>query len=237
MVQVTKKSEYKSVRKLQQMEQVQQRKKMRRLIWGTGIVIVALIIAALIFTPRQQTTFKYDQIPTLGKTDAPIKIVEFGDYKCPVCKDFSQQIETKLKKDYVDKGTVSFSFMNFTIISEDSMTAALAAQAVYHQNKDAFWNYYDAIYTNQGAETVAWATPDYLVELAKRENLPLDYDLLKKDIVNGTYESEVDAHNVKARQLNLTSTPSVFINGVPFKDIFNYDALKKAIEQAQKDLK
>ncbi|BBH20767.1 putative disulfide bond formation protein D [Paenibacillus baekrokdamisoli] len=238
MVQATKKSEYKSVRKLQQIQQEKQRKRMKKLIWGTGIVVVALIIVALIFAPKNDTTFNYDQIPTLGKADAPIKIVEFGDYKCPVCKDFREKIEQPLKKDFIDKGTASFSFMNFTIISEDSKTAALAGQSIYHQNKDEFWKFYDAIYTNQGSETVAWATPDYLVELAKREKLAVDYDKLKSDIVNGTYQSEVAAHYAKAQKLNLNSTPSIFINGVQFKgNILDYDAIKKAIEQAQKDLK
>lgn len=238
MAQATKKSEYKSLRKIQQMEQEKQRKRMQKLWWITGIAVVALIVVAVIFAPKPDAAaFNYDQLPTLGKADAPIKIVEFGDYKCPSCKIFSQQIEPQLKKDFIDNGMASLSFMNFTIIDPDSVTAALAGQAIFHQNKDAYWKFYDSIYKNQGQEHVTWATPDYLVNLAKQEKLDLDYDKLQKDIVDKTYQSEVDSHNSKARQLNVQSTPTLFINGVEFTDVFDYAALKKAIEQAQKDLK
>jgi protein-disulfide isomerase len=239
MAQATKKSEYKSLRKIQQIQQEKQRKRMQKLFWITGIVVVAAIIAAIILAPKPDAAaFNYDQLPTLGKADAPIKIVEFGDYKCTACKAFSQQIEPQLKKDFIDNGTASLSFMNFTIIDPDSVTAALAGQAIFHQNNDAYWKFYDSIYKNQGQEHVPWATPDYLVGLAKQEKLDLDFDKLNKDIVDKTYQSEVDSHNLKANQLRVQSTPTLFINGVEFTGAFNdYEALKKAIEQAQKDLK
>ncbi|MFC5648920.1 DsbA family protein [Paenibacillus solisilvae] len=238
MAQATKKSEYKSLRKIQQIQQEKQRKRMKQLFWITGIVVAALIIVAVIFAPKPGVvSFNYDELPTLGKTDAPIKIVEFGDYKCPSCKIFSQEIEPQLKKDYIDNGTVSLSFMNFTIIDPDSVTAALAAQSIYHQNNEAFWGFYDSIYKNQGQEHVTWATPEFLTNLAKQEKLDVDYDKLNSDITSAKYQSEVDSHNSKARQLNVQSTPTLFINGVMFEDVFDYEALKKAIEQAQKDLK
>ena len=210
---------------------------MQKIMWITGVGIVILIILALVLKPSSNddsndnaATFPYDQLPVVGSLDAPVKIVEFGDYKCPSCQTFSQQFKPQLMKDFVDKGLVSFYYMNYLVISPDgdSNTAALAAQSVYHQSNEEFWKYYHALYDNQKNEKTEWATPEYLVELARQEKLDIDYDLLAEDIANETYQDEVDEHIKLASSNNVRSTPSIFINGNKF-EVANYDDLAKAI--------
>ncbi|SFS62383.1 Protein-disulfide isomerase [Paenibacillus sp. BC26] len=234
MSQPMKKSTYKSQRKAEQEKLEKQRKFMKKLMWGTGLVVILGIIAALIFTPKADpTAFDYEQLPVLGKADAPVKIVEFGDYKCPSCQVFSQQIKPQIEKEYVESGKVAFYFMNFPFIGEDSTTAALAAQSVYHQNNDAFWKYFDVLYKNQQDEHTLWATPEHLVQLAKDNAIDVDLDLLKKDIEEGTYSSEVSKHKSKAIAANVNSTPTLFINGEEFTGQFgDYPGIKKAIDDA-----
>ncbi|RAP78287.1 DsbA family protein [Paenibacillus montanisoli] len=234
MSQPMKKSTYKSQRKAEAEKQEKQRKAMRKLFWAIGIVAVLGIIAALIFTPKPDpTAFEYDQLPILGKADAPVKIVEFGDYKCPSCAVFSQQIKPQIEKEYIESGKVALYFINFPFIGEDSTTAAIAAQSVYHQNNDAFWKYFDALYKNQQDEHTVWATPEYLVQLAKDNQIDVDLDLLKKDIEEGTYESEVNKHSKAANAAKVLSTPTLFINGEEFTGQFSdYAAIKKAIDEA-----
>lgn len=228
----TAKASYKEQRKL---EAERQQRTTRRLIWITAIVIVAIIAALIIFRPKSSpAVMPYESMPMLGNANAPVKVVELGDYKCPSCQYFSQQIEPQIKKDYIDKGLVSFHFMNFSFIGPDSNTAALAGQAIFHQNNDAYWKFYDAIYKNQGNEKVQWATPEFLVELAKKENLPIDYDKLLKDITTKKYQDEVDAHNAFARNNQVTSTPTLFINGQKLDNSMDYNAVKAAIDKAGK---
>ncbi|MCR8632647.1 MULTISPECIES: DsbA family protein [Paenibacillus] len=228
----TNKASYKEQRKL---EAQKQQRTTRRLIWITGIFIVAIIAAVIIFQPKAAPVeIAYDTMPSLGQANAPVKIVELGDYKCPSCQYFSQQFEPQIKKDYVDKGLASFHFMNFTIIGPDSNTAALAGQSVFHQNNDAYWKFYDALYKNQGDEKVQWATPQFLVDLAKKENLPIDYDKLMLDITSKKYQNEVDAHNAFARKNQVNSTPTLFINGKKFDNSMDYNAIKAAIDKAVK---
>jgi protein-disulfide isomerase len=225
----------KANRREQRVQQAKQQAFMKRLIWIT-VACVVLIVAIVALTQYKPKPIQvaYDNVPVLGKTDAPVKIVEFGDYKCPSCKFFSQQIEPQLKKDFIDTGIVSFYFMNYTILGPDSNTAALAAQSVFHQNKDEFWKFYDALYKNQGDEQIQWATPQFLTELAKKEKLAIDYDKLMKDIVEKTYQSEVDEHNAFATKSRITSTPTLLINGKKFDKSLDYNAIKAAVEQAQK---
>jgi protein-disulfide isomerase len=170
----------------------------------------------------------------LGSKDAPVKIVEFGDFKCPSCQYFSQEIAPQLEKDYIGKGLASLHFMNFTFLGPDSTTAALAAQSVYHQSNEAYWKFYDALYKNQGNENIQWATPDFLTNLIRSQGIAVDADKVMNDIKNKTYADEVDEHNAKARKAGVTGTPSLFINGVKLGNSMDYDAIKAAIDQALK---
>jgi protein-disulfide isomerase len=221
-------------------EEQRQRKQMQRLIWITAAIVAAVVALVWFAKPGGNTAstakanIPTEQLPVIGKTDAPVKIVEFGDFKCPSCKYFSQNIFPSLKKDYIDTGEVALYFSNFPFIGEDSFTAAYAAQAVYHQNNDAFWTFYDLIYKNQQDEKKTWATRDYLADLADKAKLGLNIDQLKKDIDSKTYKSEVDKQYANGQANGVNSTPTLFVNGVKFEQFSDYNALKSLIEQQKK---
>lgn len=219
-------------RKAEQLKE-QQKMKTRRLIWFTTVgLLIVLIIAVLAFQPAPKAAeFDYANLPVLGQADAPVKVVEFGDYQCPACKSVNEMVKPNLVKDYIDEGKVAFYFMNLPFIGTDSFTAALAAQAVYHQNQEAFWPYFDAIYEHQGEENAGWASKEFLVELAKQLELPIDYELLQQDIAEATYQSEVEAHLAQGNSLRVDSTPTFFINGIEYVGhLGDYEALKKTID-------
>lgn len=228
----SKKSDYKKQRQIQQEKQQRQ---MKRLLWITGICAIAIIVVLIVLKPKSAPgDFAYDKLPVLGSPEAAVKIVEFGDYKCPTCQYFSQEITPQLKKDFIDSGKASLYFMNYPFIGPDSYTAALAAQAVFHQNKDAFWEYNDAIYKNQKDERTTWATPDFLAELAQKQGIDVDYDKLKEEIKSETYASEVDEHIATAQKLRLGGTPTIFINGEQYNGSYDYASIKSAVDEALK---
>lgn len=198
-----------------------------------GILAVIVVIVLGINNQSKPFEFDYEAMPVLGSVDAPVKIVEFGDYKCPICRDFSQQIKPQLEKEFIETGKASFYFANYSFIGKDSVTAALAAEAVYQQNNDAFWTYNQAIYDNQQNENIEWATPEHLVQLAKDAKLPIDFDLLKSDIENKTYQKQVDRDNSLVRPLNIGGTPTVFVNGKAVSNL-DYATIKSTIEAALK---
>ncbi|RAP77214.1 DsbA family protein [Paenibacillus montanisoli] len=221
-------------KRLRAIERQKQQDRKRWLFFSVCFAAVAAIVLAVVFAPKPEPVeFDYRELPMLGSADAPVKIVEFGDFKCPACRYFSEQIKPQLVQDYIDKGTVALYFMNNTIIGPDSFAAAMAGQSIYHQNKNEFWKFYDAIYKNQGDERLIWATPEYLVELAKNAQLQVDYEKLKQDIENEAYADVVIAQNAKAEKL-ITATPTLFINGVKFVEFADYDKLKSQIAKAEK---
>ncbi len=216
----------------------QQKGGIRNLVFFTGVAAVLLFMIVIMIRPgatsESAVEFPYDELPYLGKRDSPVKIVEFGDFKCPSCKVFSQEIVPLLKKDFIDTGIATLYFINYQFIGPDSITAGAAGEAVFRQSNDAFWSFYDAVYKNQGAERDIWATPDFLVQLAKSENIPVDYERLGRDIRSGEYTKEVEADNRLAKKSGVTGTPTLFINGRMFEDTFDYEKLKAAINEAKR---
>jgi protein-disulfide isomerase len=79
--------------------------------------------------------------PILGSKDAPITMVEFGDYQCFYCNQFYHTTEPDIVKNYVNTGKVKLVFKDLTIIGQDSINAAHAAHCA--QEKGKFWEYHD----------------------------------------------------------------------------------------------
>lgn len=221
--------------------ELEQQKHKTRIVIVSTIAIVIIIFVGLYLLASNDAksdsnadpiSFNYSEMMRLGKEDAPVKIVEFGDYKCPACAQFTGVIKPQIVQQYVDQNQASFYFVNLAFIGPDSRTASLAALSVYHQNQEAFWKYFDAIYANQGAEDKEWATPDFLVSLAKQLELPVDYDLLRKDIDDRTYEKELDRDIQVGTEAGVTNTPSLFVNGIKVKEPFNMEEIDARIQEA-----
>jgi len=234
---VTTKAAEKSKRKTQrQLEQQRKMRQMRVLFWSTGAALIVLIALAVVLLPKGNTiAVDYDNLPRLGSADAPVRIVEFGDFQCPICQYFAQQVMPQIRKDYIDTGKASLYFANFTIIGPDSVTGALAAQSVFHQNKDEFWKFYDALYESQGEENKGWLTADFVVNLAKDKGIRVDYDQLKQDIVSRKYMDEVNKqYSIAYNKARFNATPSLLINGQAYTGGLGYDEIKAALDRAAK---
>jgi protein-disulfide isomerase len=172
--------------------------------------------------------------PSIGDSNASVKLVEFGDFKCYHCKEFHDQIFPQLKKDFIDTGKVEMYFINYAFVGEDSKIAAAAGKSVFKQNQAAFWKFYDAVYSHQKDVRQIWATPAFLVELVQKYIPEVDANQVSEDLKNNTYERMVLVDNDIAQSLSVDEVPKVFVNGKMVKDSLNYSALKKRIEDELK---
>lgn len=145
--------------------------------------------------------------PILGSKDAPITIIEFGDYQCFYCNKFYHNTESDIVKNYIDTGKVKMVFKDFTIIGQDSVAAANAAHCAQEQGK--FWEYHDALYNNWAGENTGWASPTNLAQFAKQ--IGLDQDQFSQCITQGKYMQIVRGSVTDANTLGLTGTPDFFI--------------------------
>lgn len=217
------------------------RARKRRLYLIGGAIAIALIVAAgLIWTNRDSSNLPglheadaaaLADIPTdgrvIGSPDAPVHLVEYGDYQCPACSSFSQTVFPTLLSDYIATGKVSFEFRDLAFIGDDSVTAAEAAACSIDQ--DGFWLYHDTIYANHYGENLGNLSKSRLLQMAKLSGL--DQDKISSCIDAGTTAADVQQMHQEATQLGLTSTPSFVLNGTVIQ-WQGWDAMKQAIDAA-----
>jgi protein-disulfide isomerase len=146
--------------------------------------------------------------PTLGAEKPVIEIVEFSDLQCPHCKTAAPVLE-KLVGDFP---LVRLTFQQFplTSIHPWAMKAAEYADCAAREKKDASWKYIDAVFENQGAIAAATAE-DKLKELATGAGL--DAAKISACAATPEAESRVNKSVQFGQALDVTQTPTVFING------------------------
>ncbi len=137
-------------------------------------------------------------------------LVEFGDLKCPFCKAFSEEIIPPVIASQVRPGKATIEFRNFTIIDEESTPAGAAAIAAGEQGRG--WNFIEIFYRNQGPETDAYVTDEFLTAVAKAAGVK-DISRWNSDRRSSSVLSEVRKSTQEAEGLGFTGTPSFAVEG------------------------
>ena len=146
--------------------------------------------------------------PVLGDPNAPITLVEYSDFECPVCRNLHDALRGLLP----NYPQVKVIFKDFPIdaIHPWARTAALAGRCAYQQNPKAFWKLYDLIYDNQEVVSAANAW-DKMLDFAGRAGL--NKDAFKSCLASPQAAGEVDASLANGKLLDVRATPTVFVNG------------------------
>jgi protein-disulfide isomerase len=143
----------------------------------------------------------------LGKADAPVRLVEFADLQCPICREYSLQSLPQLVQDYVRTGKVRMEFRNLSFLGPDSITAGRAAAAASQQNK--LWNFADVFYYNQGEENSGYVTQDFIDRINKAAGVDsAEADAFAKSDAS---QEPLGAANTMANQLGVNATPTILV--------------------------
>jgi protein-disulfide isomerase len=172
----------------------------------------------------------------LGKTSAPVKLYEYGDLQCPICKDYSEEILPEIFENQVKKGEVSITFRNFIIIGPQSIPAGEAALAAGKQGKG--WNFIETWYRNQGEENSGYATDEFIESMAKYVGVP-NFAKWKSEWKGKKFKKTVESTTSQAQNIGFEGTPSFSIKG-PKSDGLELlgtpgsaEAIEEAIETAE----
>ena len=154
-------------------------------------------------------TFLANGSPVLGNSDAPITLVEFGDYQCHFCNVFFKSTEEDIIENYVKTGKVKMIFKDYNIIGPDSINASHGSHCANDQGM--FWEYHDILYSNWTGENNGWASSENLIKFA--QEIGLDLDKWSECMSNGKHSQTILASNEDAGKLGLTGTPAFFVIG------------------------
>ena len=164
----------------------------------------------------------------LGKTDAPVVLIEWAEFQCPFCGRFARDTQPALIDKYVRSGTLRIEWRDFPYLGPESTTAALAARAAAAQGK--FWPYHDALFAHQFPPNSGHLTDAYLVGIAK--TLGLNIARFQVDMNSPATKQAVEKDFLQGQNLGVTGTPSFLVNSTPIVGAQPLSVFENAIEQA-----
>jgi len=157
-----------------------------------------------------------------GPADAPLTLVEYGDYQCPYC-GAAYPVVKRLQKTLGKK--LRFVFRNFPLTQAHpyALTAAQAAEAAALQGK--FWEMHDLLFEEQ-----ALLKPEIIHSWGKR--IGLDLKQFEDDIKESVVEKRIKEDRQSGIRSGVNGTPTFFINGKRYDGPPDYNSLLAALELA-----
>ena len=185
-----------------------------------GIAIISIIIGIAVSVSSSDESFDVDMTqthgsistslgsPILGNPNAPITIVEFGDYQCHQCYNWFHNTKPMIIRDYIDTGKANLIFVDFAFLGKDSPKASQATYCADDQNM--YWEYHNSLYNSQESKIDSgWANSERLKAFAF--NLNLDMELFNECLDSEKYSKRVQYNSQQARDNGVRGTPGFFI--------------------------
>jgi protein-disulfide isomerase len=144
----------------------------------------------------------------LGNPDANVRMLQFEDIQCPICKTYNDDALPAIVEEYVRPGKLKIDFRGLAFLGPDSVKALRISLAAGFQNK--LWEVVGLFYENQGAENSGWVT-DTLVDEILAQVPGLDAEKVKADALTSAVTSQVVATQAQSEKLKVPGTPAFYI--------------------------
>lgn len=227
----------------------QRRKRQQRITWGVvGVVAVAALVVVVLIAISGSESAELVQVeplrddietgttaegyPYRGRADAPVTIVEYSDYNCPHCGEFSTSTAALIDDQLLSTGQVRYIVQPYALWPE---SIPVVEAAICAREQGAFWDFHHVLFANQALySTRNPPSRSLLRQFAEITNL--DVETFQACLDEGRRD-QVEAVTRTARdELGVSSTPTFFVNGVKTQLLRNepyIDTLRKAVEAAQ----
>lgn len=178
---------------------------------GLIVIVAAVSIASM---AGDQSIRKYGTVTAdtgsavQGNPNAPITIIEFGDYQCHQCHNWFHNIKPAIDENYIDTGRAKLIFIDLAFLGRDSVTAAQASYCA--EDQGMYWEYHDHLYDSQQPQIDGgWARSDNLKRFAVE--IGLDAETFNECLDTGKYSDRVDANIREAMKHGIRATPTFII--------------------------
>jgi protein-disulfide isomerase len=158
-----------------------------------------------------------------GRDDAPLTLVEYGDYQCPCCGEAHSVIK-RLQRTLGKKLRLVFRNFPLTQAHPYAMMAAETAEAAALQGK--FWEMHNFIFENQES-----LEPETLPSWANE--LGLDMKQFAAALRQGDIDRRIEEDRASGIESGVTGTPSFFINGKQYEGEDGYESMHAALVEEE----
>jgi NhaA family Na+:H+ antiporter len=155
-----------------------------------------------------------------GPADAPITLVEYGDYECPYCRSVYHAVK-ELQEQLGDQLQYVYRHLPLTTVHPHAQLAAEAAEAAAAQGR--FWDMHAALFEHDQLNEAS------LIEYAA--DLGLDLDQFQRDLAEQRYAGKVDQDFRSGIRSGVNGTPTFFVNGERYDGAWDLESLREAVEK------
>ena len=179
-------------------------------------IIIGIVVGGSVgiyeINSNESKTLSFEKLikngsPILGNSDAPITIVEWGDYQCTYCYKFHQNTLEIINEEFIKTGKVKVIFIDFPLNGFDSKLASEASYCAQDQGK--YWEYHDELYKNWAGERTGWITRESLSKFA--ESINLSSTQFNKCLDDRKYKEKVNSMYEFGNQIGIDATPSFLV--------------------------
>jgi len=170
-------------------------------------------------TKKLTVPIKMDNDHIQGPVNAPISLVEYGDFECPYT-GHAYPIVKQIKRKFGE--TLCFVFRNFPLaeIHPHAQQAAEAAEAAASQDK--FWDMHDYLFEHQNA-----LDDSHLLEYARI--VRLDIKKFEAEILKHVYAPGIKDSLINGVKSGVEGTPTFFLNGIRYEGSWDLETLLKIL--------
>ena len=169
----------------------------------------------------------------IGKVDAPVKIVEFADFECPLCGGFATITEPDVRTRIIDPGLANLTYYDFPLTQHrNTLAASNAAACADEQGK--FWPMHDRIF--QGQDEWNGEATDAPKPFLKRYAGEVGLDVAKWESCYDArkYQKRISANLAEGLRRGVGSTPTFIIGNKMYPGLNSYDEMKKLVDSIAK---
>lgn len=170
-----------------------------------------------------------------GEDDAPITIVEFGDFQCPACSQFSSMVKPQVLAAFVESGRAKFVYYDFPLTQAHAHAFLAARASRCADDQERYWDYHDMLYARQNDWAFSSSPSGQFVSYA--EELGLDGGDFESCLKSDEHAVTITANMRLGEILGVPGTPTVLVSrgeGMARRlSTFSYEAIRDAVEEVQ----
>jgi protein-disulfide isomerase len=167
---------------------------------------------------------------SVGNPNAPVKVLEFGDFECPQCGRFATLTEPDMRKTLVQTGEVYFTYYDFPLKEIHKNTEAASNAAACADEQGKFWAMHDRLYDTQD-QWNGEATDNPGDAFAKYAGeLGLNTAQWQSCFASRKYQKRINANLAEGLRHNVNATPTIIVGGKLYPGGLAYDELKAIVD-------
>ena len=148
-----------------------------------------------------------------GDPNAPITILEFGDFQCPACQQFATLVKPQIDLAYIESGIARLVFPHSPVVSAHphAFLAARGARCALDQGEQYFWPFHDQLFAHQSTWSLSQGPPMNAFE-SYAATIGLDVNDFGGCLDSDRHADVVSANMRLGAELGVSATPTIFVS-------------------------